>query len=534
MVNDCRTDLENISKERSSPINLSANTIPVNTHTDHRLISSPIRVKPLPLISKLGPLSNTDRRKTNSVQLYKPIYTARQPITVEGKLSCDQGDEFELVNKLNDDAYHVLHLRTNIECTISAAQLSLDMETPLRLGSNDRGVIQRCLLQYNTPGAYLIRRSRSELNAFVLSISQASNYRNAEDWHYLICIHPTNNCFYLAQESKLNQLFFSSFQQLVHDDTVRDIIPLSSIVPCQIEFEEDLWHIPRRHLTLQCHLGNGEFGEVWRALWKNGDRTIPVAVKKLHRIRQEKSTPSDSIREIEVMKTLRNNYIVTLHGVAQDLQTRETLLVTELMENGDLKNWLRNRSEVPDEKLVVSFAFDICRGMTFLEQQLLLHRDLACRNVLLDNGARTAKIADFGLSTRVNKDEFAQRNENCYQRLPVRWTAPEVLRNQKAYSIKSDVWSFGIVLVEIWLKGDDPYPEEKDFATIRALVQGGHTHRKPSKCSKHFYNQLILPCLYFQPQQRPNFRSLVEFLRQWKKEKGDYEHVDSSYVEYSS
>jgi serine/threonine protein kinase len=234
------------------------------------------------------------------------------------------------------------------------------------------------------------------------------------------------------------------------------------------------------------------------------------------------------------MKILRNNYIVTLYGVTKDLRTNETLLITELMENGDLKKWLQDSQDVPNEKIIVSFANDICRGMSFLEKQSRVHRDLACRNLLLGVGRHTIKIADFGLSTLIHKDDFLQRKETYLQKLPIRWTAPEVLNNRRVYSIKSDVWSFGIVLIEIWLKGSDPYPEEKEFSSIRTLVQNGYVHKKPLKCSTRFYNRFILPCLRFEPNQRPNFKSLMELLRQWNKENDEYERLNSPYVEYSA
>ncbi|UJR26058.1 hypothetical protein I4U23_007404 [Adineta vaga] len=523
MVKDrCVLPVEALRKHNSS-IEVSTNFSPNKRIDTNQLISSNVTC-----------ISNSDNKKNNSVQLNKPIYIARHSFIVKDNYSCDEGDEFELINGINQDYFHVLHLRTNTECTIDRTHLLLDVDTPLRLGSDDRGVIQRCLLQYNTLGAYLIRRSRNESNAFVLSISQISNQRNAEDWHYLICIHPSNHCFYFVQESKLYHLNFTSFQKLVQNEEVRKLIPLKFVMPYRIDFEEDLWHISRRHLTFECHIGNGEFGEVWRGLWQNGNRSIPVAIKKLHKKRQDKITLNNYICEIEAMKTLRNNYIVALYGVARDFQTYETLLVTELMDDGDLKNWLENCRDVPDEKLIISFAYDICRGMTFLEKQLRVHRDLACRNILLGSGTRTVKIADFGLSRRINKDESIQQNEINYQRLPIRWTAPEVLDNQMDYSNKSDVWSFGIVLIEMWLKGADPYPEEKDFSSVRALVKTGYVHKKPLKCSNQFYNRIILPCLCFQPNQRPNFKSLVELFRQWHKEKAEYERLSSSYVEFSS
>jgi hypothetical protein len=542
MGNDCCGLFEEDSKKSNSFLELSVAFNNSNKYTNYNQFALPLKdsknqqdatVKPTESTSILSTIINTNYKKTDYVELYKPIYVARRSKTVKGEFFYDEGDEFELINKVNEDLLRTIHLRTNTECIIHRTCLRLDPETPLRLGSDDRGVIQRCLFQYNVPGAYLIRRSKNEPNAFVLSISQISNQRNAEDWHYLIRIDPINYHFYFAQESKLYNLSFTSFQKLIHDENIRKFIPLSKIIPFRIEFEEDLWHISRRHLKFEYLIGKGEFGEVWRALWKNGDRSIPVAVKRLHRLRQDKSTINSFIREIETLKTLRNNYIVALYGVAQDFQINEIFLITELMENGDLKNWLKSCSNVPDENTIISFAFDICRGMLFLEQKSRVHRDLACRNLLLSTGGKTVKIADFGLSLIVNKDDFSQRKEAYLQKLPIRWTAPEVLYDRTVYSIKSDVWSFGIVLIEIWLKGSDPYPEEKEFASIRTLVQSGYVHKKPLKCSNQFYNRLILSCLCFEPNQRPYFKSLVELLRCWNREKAEYDRLNSPPIEFS-
>ncbi|CAF0751054.1 unnamed protein product [Rotaria sordida] len=188
----------------------------------------------------LTPINN---KKTNYVQLYKPIYIARYTKTIEGQFVYDEGNEFELIEEIDEEYLHVIHLRTNIEYKIHQKCLQLDPETSLRLGSTDRGVIQRCLFQYNIPALIL-------------------NRRNAEDWHYLICVNPLNHCFYFAQESKLNHILFKSFHELIHNENVLKTIPLSIKLPFRIEFEEDLWHIPRRHLTFEYCIGEGEFGEV--------------------------------------------------------------------------------------------------------------------------------------------------------------------------------------------------------------------------------------------------------------------------------
>jgi fyn-related kinase len=196
-----------------------------------------------------------------------------------------------------------------------------------------------------------------------------------------------------------------------------------------------------------------------------------------------------------------------LYGISQNPATDEILMVTELMENGDLKSWLKRSPNLPEYSTLLWFSKDISSGMAFLESRNYVHRDLACRNILLGPDENFVKIADFGLSTIVNKDDTDQREQAHSEKLPIRWLAPELLDNQAAYSIKSDVWSFGILLIELWLKGGDPYGEEH-LAWIQGAVSSGYVHKKPPNCPDDFYESVICQCLKFQPKDRPSFSAL--------------------------
>jgi fyn-related kinase len=214
------------------------------------------------------------------------------------------------------------------------------------------------------------------------------------------------------------------------------------------------------------------------------------------------------------MKKLRNIYIVTFYGISQNPTTNEILMVTELMENGDLKSWLKRLSNLPDYSTLLRFSKDISSGMTYLEFRNYVHRDLACRNILLGPHENFVKIADFGLSTIVNTGNTDQRQQAHSEKLPVRWLAPELLDNQASYSIKSDVWSFGILLIELWLKGGDPYGEEH-LTWIHSAVSSGYVHKKPEDCSDDFYESVICQCLKFEPKDRPSFTALRQLFEKW-------------------
>ncbi|UJR09896.1 hypothetical protein I4U23_014118 [Adineta vaga] len=258
-------------------------------------------------------------------------------------------------------------------------------------------------------------------------------------------------------------------------------------------------------------IGEGQFGEVFRATWHRGRQDIPVAIKKL-RIRGITSTVQ---RQIEAMKVLTNLYIVTLYGVSENPRTNEILIITELMENGDLRTWLKNLPNLPEYSTLVRFAKDIARGMSYLEFRNYVHRDLACRNILVGPGARRVRIADFGLSTILNPADEGQRQEARLDKLATRWLAPELLGDQAEYSLKSDVWSFGILLIELWQKGRDPY-ENEHRAWIQGAVRTGYVHEKPTDCSDDFYQSIICQCLKFESNDRPTFSAIRTLLETWQ------------------
>ena len=93
--------------------------------------------------------------------------------------------------------------------------------------------------------------------------------------------------------------------------------------------------------------------------------------------------------------------------------------------------------------------------MEFLEQNKIVHGDLATRNILLANDGTVAKVSDFGLSRSLYSS--VEELENASSGLPVRWMAPEVL-TKRLVTNKSDIWSFGVLMWEIFSLGAVPYP----------------------------------------------------------------------------
>ena len=161
----------------------------------------------------------------------------------------------------------------------------------------------------------------------------------------------------------------------------------------------------------------------------------------------------DFIQEADIMKTLNHKHLIKLLAVS----TKEDpiYIITELMENGALNTFLREREskqQLLDQKELIYMGAQVAHGMQYLEQHRFVHRDLAARNVLVSANL-TCKVADFGLARCLVEDEYCPTNNT---RFPVKWTAPEAFRGN--FTTKSDVWSFGVLLAEIITHGKVPYP----------------------------------------------------------------------------
>ena len=160
---------------------------------------------------------------------------------------------------------------------------------------------------------------------------------------------------------------------------------------------------------------------------------------------------AEFIQEAEIMKKMRHPNLIKLLAVS----TRKDpiYIVTELMDEGALHHFLRKKKK-GNEKLkvekLVHMGTQIAHGMAYLEAKNFIHRDLAARNVLV-NKDMVCKVADFGLARPEKQDEAAPTNN----KFPVKWTAPEAFNGN--FSIKSDIWSFGILLTEIMTHGEMPY-----------------------------------------------------------------------------
>ncbi|XP_048407015.1 fibroblast growth factor receptor 2-like isoform X4 [Stegostoma tigrinum] len=288
--------------------------------------------------------------------------------------------------------------------------------------------------------------------------------------------------------------------------------------------EDPKWEFSRDKLTLGKPLGEGCFGQVVMAEAVGVDKDKPkepitVAVKMLKDDATEKDL-SDLVSEMEMMKMIgKHKNIINLLGACT--QDGPLYVIVEFTAKGNLREYLRARrppgmeytfdvNRVSDEQLtfkdLVSCTYQVARGMEYLASQKCIHRDLAARNVLVTEN-NVMKIADFGLARDVHNIDYYKKTTNG--RLPVKWMAPEALFD-RVYTHQSDVWSFGVLMWEIFTLGGSPYPGIP-VEELFKLLKEGHRMDKPANCTNDLY-MMMRDCWHAIPSQRPTFKQLVEDL----------------------
>nr|XP_032831918.1 macrophage colony-stimulating factor 1 receptor 1-like [Petromyzon marinus] len=344
--------------------------------------------------------------------------------------------------------------------------------------------------------------------------------------------------------------------------------PYTFLDPAQLSYDPR-WELPRDALQFGVTLGSGAFGQVVEAhihcLEASDEQPVKVAVKML-KATAHSSEMEALVCELKIMSHLGYHLnVVNLIGACTI--GGPVFIVTEYCPHGDLLNFLRrkrtsfsiyngedtdkdepykniksitNGSTKESEYLsardlpralaqdsliggdggddieedrslelrdLKSFAHQVALGMAFLASRHCVHRDLAARNVLVST-AHVVKICDFGLARDITCDDNYITRGNT--RLPVKWMAPESIFHS-LYTSQSDVWSYGVLLWEIFSLGENPYPDIAVDGKFYRMIRDGYRMDAPEFATCNVY-QVMLDCWSGDQENRPMFNQLAQLM----------------------
>lgn len=421
-------------------------------------------------------------------------------------LSFKKGEKMEIINNKDGGWWKAKSLVSGRSGYVPSNYIALASSLQTEdwfFGLIKRSDAEKLLINHGEHGWFLIRESETQHQGYSLSVRDGESIK-----HYRIRALDQGG-YYISRNEPFQTLkeLITYYQSNVSGLCVQLGQPCPHVdTPTTIGLSydtHDRWEISRSSIRLLSKLGQGQFGEVWQGLWND---TTPVAVKTLKSgTKATRDTSTSFLQEAQIMKKLKHDKLVQLYAVCT--QGDPIYIVTELMTHGSLLEYLQsNHGSRLTIAQLIDMGAQVAKGMAYLEKHNYIHRDLAARNVLVGEN-NIVKIADFGLSRVINNDEYVAREG---AKFPIKWTAPEAALYH-TFTIKSDVWSFGILLVELVTLGRVPYPGMTN-AEVLSKVEAGYRIENPKDCPYPLY-EIMLNCWKTNPEVRPTFETL-----QWKLE----------------
>uniref|UniRef100_A0A182J4H5 non-specific protein-tyrosine kinase n=2 Tax=Anopheles atroparvus TaxID=41427 RepID=A0A182J4H5_ANOAO len=253
------------------------------------------------------------------------------------------------------------------------------------------------------------------------------------------------------------------------------------------------WELSNDDVILLDKIGRGNFGDVYKAKLKSSKNTL-VAVKTC-RMTLPEEQKRKFLQEGRILKQYDHPNIVKLIGIC--VQKQPIMIVMELVAGGSLLMFLRKNAQTLGQRQLMSMCRDAAAGMRYLESKNCIHRDLAARNCLIGS-ENIVKISDFGMS----REEEEYIVSGGMKQIPIKWTAPEALNFGK-YTSLCDVWSYGILVWEIFSRGDTPYSGMSN-STARERIDEGYRMPSPEGAPPEMY-RLMLKCWSYEAESRPHF-----------------------------
>ena len=338
-------------------------------------------------------------------------------------------------------------------------------------------------------GTFLIRKSESNPGQYALSLNDGVTIIR---YHIYIKF----NKYYVHPRIR-----FDSLNDLVHHYIMEAdglhcslTIPIPKQVNTPIAMNKE-WEINKSHIKFSKCMNAGQFGERWEGNWK-GEGPVMIKTNIATNITQE-----TFLEEANILGKFYHKNIISLYGVCTE--SYPFYIVTEPI-NQNLRNHVNINKPTPAE--LVDIAIQVVDGMMYLGEQDYIHCNLRAENILVGDH-NTVKIANFHHAQHLNGNKYWTIEEGT--KLAIRWTAPEGY-TLGILSIKSDVWSFGILLWELVTEGNEPYLDMTN-EEVRELASKGDCLFVPRNCPEPF-NQLMKNCWKYNDYERPNFKDIFDVL----------------------
>ncbi|TNN65645.1 Receptor tyrosine-protein kinase erbB-3 [Liparis tanakae] len=253
-------------------------------------------------------------------------------------------------------------------------------------------------------------------------------------------------------------------------------------------------------------LGNGVFGSVHKGIWiPEGDTVkLPVAIKTIHD-RNKRQTFYELTDHMMAIGSMDHINVVRTLGICPGASLQ---IVTQLSVQGSLLEHIRNCKNKLSPQRLLNWCVQIAKGMYYLEEKRMVHRNLAARNVLLKNNY-TAQISDYGIADLLYPDDKKYFYNEV--KTPIKWMALESILFRR-YTHQSDVWSYGVTVWEMMSNGAEPYTTMRP-QDVPDLLEKGERLSQPQICTIDVY-MVMVKCWMIDENVRPTFKELAnEFTR---------------------
>ncbi|KAF1770719.1 hypothetical protein GCK72_002541 [Caenorhabditis remanei] len=374
------------------------------------------------------------------------------------------------------------------------------------------------LMKDSCPGTFLVRSSLLK-EGFNVTLFLSVKVLNGEDGscfhHYIIEFREKQ--YYLMQHYCDNKGNGKTEESKPFPE-IADLIAhyQHHRLACKIRlgrpFKYPRWQLKNFQVNTTGKLGAGNFCTVYKGFvtHRRDLKGVDVAVKVSNEQKRDATLSMETrnllFAEAKIMINYKHPNVISFYGIAADLPPY--MVCMEFCSGGSLEDALKKYGKDMEEFERQILLIDAARGMRYLHFQKCIHRDLASRNCLISSEG-LVKIADFGLSKTLEKNQTAFKE--ALKEAPLAWLAPECIQRESEFSIKTDVWAFGVVIFEVYNNGGKLFDGEDDTVIIKR-IRKANMPTIEEKTKLPSMQQVLSSIWTRKPDDRPDFQKVLEQL----------------------